>query len=223
MPPKKCTSVCTKKKTLDECHSDPRCKYANGKIRKYCHLTNKYTFDSLCNIIQKNPTKLPRTKSLPSSQKYKEIRLHLNKTNKQTKKINSKSIKKKIPFYEIQGNNSSSNSSKQVKKTIKRKPAYIIESSETKIQQPIQKINPFNLIQEYSSSNSSKKVKRNMKRKPFTIIESSESKFQQPIQKLNPFNLIQGYSSSNSSKKVKKNMKRKANYIIESSSSPSSI
>ena len=77
MPPKKCTSICTTKKTLHDCHSDPRCKYANGKLRKYCHLSNKYTFDDKCNIITKvsknNPIKLPRTRSLPSSHKNEKV------------------------------------------------------------------------------------------------------------------------------------------------------
>jgi len=67
MPPKKCTSICTKKKTIDECNADERCKYANGKVRRYCHLSSKYTFDKLCNIIRKdNNAKLPSTVKPPS-------------------------------------------------------------------------------------------------------------------------------------------------------------
>ena len=147
MPPKKCVSNCTKIKTMDECNADEKCKYANGKVRKYCHLSTKWTFDNLCNVIHKDKNrKLPRTRSLPSSKrspKYEEpikiIRQTRKKTNPQPiKKTNPQPIKKINP-------------------------------------QPIKKINPFDLIQGYSSSNSSKQVKKSMKRKPFTIIESSDT------------------------------------------------
>ena len=65
MPPKRCSSICTKKKTIDECNADKICKYANGKVRQYCHLSSKYTFDNLCNIIHKSK-KLPSTLKMPS-------------------------------------------------------------------------------------------------------------------------------------------------------------
>jgi len=238
MPSKKCTSICTKKKELHDCNSDPRCKYANGKLRKYCYLSNKYTFDDKCNIITKasknNPVKGPRTRRTRSLPKNEEPR---KRTKKQT-------IKKINPFNILKGYSSSS-SSKHVKRNIHRKPGYIIETDspvektikkvdpfniingysssnqlkkdiinpDSPVEKTIKKINPFNIINEYSSSNSSKHVKKNMKRRPFSIISSDT-----PTQ-LNPFNLIQGYSSSNSSKHVKKNTQRKPKYIINSSSS----
>ena len=241
MPPKKCTSICTKKKELHDCNSDPRCKYANGKLRKYCYLSNKYTFDDKCNIITKasknNPVKGPkRTRSLPKNEEPKK------RTKKQT-------IKKVDPFNLLK-KYSSSSSSKKVKRNIHRKPGYIIESDspvektikkvdpfnlfngyssskqlkkdiinpDSPVEKTINKINPFNLINEYSSSNSSKHVKRNIHRRPFTIIES-DSPLEKTINKINPFNLIQGYSSSNSSKHVKRNTHKKSRYIINSSSS----
>lgn len=162
MPSKKCTSICTKKKELHDCNSDPRCKYANGKLRKYCYLSNKYTFDDKCNIITKasknNPVKGPRTRRTRSLPKNEEPR---KRTKKQT-------IKKINPFNII-NEYSSSNSSKHVKKNMKRRPFSII-SSDTPTQ-----LNPFNLIQGYSSSNSSKHVKKNTQRKPKYIINSSSS------------------------------------------------
>jgi hypothetical protein len=171
MPPKKCVSNCTKKKTIDECNADERCKYANGKVRKYCHLSTKWTFDNLCNVIHKDKNrKLPRTKSLPSSKrspKYEEPVKIMRQTRKKT---TPQPIKKINPFDLIQGY-SSSNSSKQVKRTMRRKPFTIIESSDT----PPVKLNPFNLIQGYSSSNSSKQVKKSMKRKHGYIIDSSSN------------------------------------------------
>jgi hypothetical protein len=180
MPPKKCTSICTKKKELHECNSDPRCKYANGKLRKYCYLSNKYTFDDKCNIITKvsknNPIKLPRTRrtrSLPKSEEpMQQLKINYIKKKPEKKTNNKKNKKqtiKKIDPFNIINGYSSSNSSKHVKRDMKRRPFSIIESDT-----PIQ-LNPFNFIKRNSSSNSSKRVKRNTQRKPRYIINSSSS------------------------------------------------
>jgi hypothetical protein len=85
MPPKKCISNCTDKKTLDECNTDSKCAYANGKIRKFCRLSYKYTFDTDCNIISKKTKKITELKTSPSK-KQKIIK----KSTKKNRTITSR-------------------------------------------------------------------------------------------------------------------------------------
>lgn len=131
--PKKCSSICTKKKSSDECIADPRCKYANGKIRRYCHLSSKYTFDNLCNIITKDsknqPNILPRTAPLPTSP-------NLVQPNQQTYIKSRKQTRKKIPLKEY---------STSSDKLIKRKPFTIIDTpsyNKDNIKEPLQNSTP---------------------------------------------------------------------------------
>ena len=136
MPPKKCTSICTKKKTVDECNTDARCKYANGKIRKYCHLSSKYTFDNLCNIIYKNKPVLPSTVKLPSSNISPSIVMpYVKKTRKTKKKITKEKLditpiyNEKVSPLDKPIDKPIDNIFQKVYKSIKRKPFTIIDST----------------------------------------------------------------------------------------------
>ena len=221
MPPKKCTSICTKKKTIDECNADGRCKYANGKIRKYCHLSSKYTFDNLCNITYRDKNiKLPPTVKLPtpivSPPTYEEP----IKTMQQPQPI------KKINSFDLIQSHHSSNSSKKVKRTIKKiNPFNLIQgyssnNSSKKVKKTIKKINPFDLIQGYSSNNSSKQVKRSIKKPPRYIIESSNtSPVQLPITTINSFDNPRVSPLNISVEKVYKSKNRKPFTIIDSDKS----
>ena len=51
--PKKCISIC-KGKPEDECNTEEKCKYINGKTRKYCRLSYRYKMNKTnCNITRK--------------------------------------------------------------------------------------------------------------------------------------------------------------------------
>ena len=51
--PKKCISIC-KGKPTDECNTNEKCKYINGKTRKYCRLSYRYKMNKTnCNFTRK--------------------------------------------------------------------------------------------------------------------------------------------------------------------------
>ena len=51
----RCVSTC-QKKSLDNCKSNSKCIYVNGKTRKYCRLSYKYKMNKLFGTAKPKPT-----------------------------------------------------------------------------------------------------------------------------------------------------------------------
>ena len=91
----RCVSTC-QKKSLDNCKSNSKCIYVNGKTRKYCRLSYKYKMNKLsCNVTKKITRKQAATRIQTLFRKNKTKKIQ----NKQNNNSMSSAITPRKKYY----------------------------------------------------------------------------------------------------------------------------